>query len=231
MLYLCRLIKEYAIQKVHKLDILFLIFIRYKLTRNYIRAMIDYIKGEITELTPASVTIETYGIGYFINISLNTYTSLSGQKNARLYIYEAIREDAHQLFGFFDKQERELFLLLISVPGIGASTARMILSSMNPHELTNVIASGNSDMLKTVKGIGLKTAQRVIVDLKDKIKVSGIQPVEMFAAANSAGEEAIAALVMLGFTQQPSQKVVAKILKDKPDSTVEQIIKTALKML
>jgi Holliday junction DNA helicase RuvA len=193
--------------------------------------MIDYIKGEIAELTPASVTVEAYGIGYFMNISLNTYTNLSEQKNARLYIYEAIREDAHQLFGFFDKQERELFLLLISVPGIGASTARMILSSMNSHELTNVIASGNSDMLKTVKGIGLKTAQRVIVDLKDKIKVSGIQSVEMFAAANPAGEEAIAALVMLGFTQQPSQKVVAKILKDKPDSTVEQIIKTALKML
>ncbi|MFV0539492.1 MAG: Holliday junction branch migration protein RuvA [Dysgonomonas sp.] len=193
--------------------------------------MIDYIKGEITELTPASVTIETYGIGYFINISLNTYTNLSGQKNAKLFIYEAIREDAHQLFGFFDKQERELFILLISVSGIGASTARMILSSMNPLELTSVIASGNSDMLKTVKGIGLKTAQRVIVDLKDKIKVSGIQPIEMFAATNPAGEEATAALVMLGFTQQPSQKVVAKILKDKPDSTVEQIIKTALKML
>lgn len=231
MLYLYRLIKEYSIQKVHKPDILFLIFIRYKLTRNYIRAMIDYIKGEIAELTPASVTVETYGIGYFINISLNTYTNLSGQKNAKLFIYEAIREDAHQLFGFFDKQERELFILLISVSGIGASTARMILSSMNPLELTNVIASGNSDMLKTVKGIGLKTAQRVIVDLKDKIKVSGIQQVEMFAATNPAGEEATAALVMLGFTQQPSQKVVAKILKEKPDSTVEQIIKTALKML
>jgi Holliday junction DNA helicase RuvA len=193
--------------------------------------MIDYIKGEIAELTPASVTIETHGIGYFISISLNTYTNLSGQKNAKLFIYEAIREDAYQLFGFFDKQERELFIHLISVSGIGASTARMILSSMNPSELTNVIASGNSDMLKTVKGIGLKTAQRVIVDLKDKIKVSGIQQVEMFAVTNPAGEEAIAALVMLGFTQQPSQKVVAKILKDKPDSTVEQIIKTALKML
>lgn len=193
--------------------------------------MIDYIKGEITELTPASVTIETYGIGYFINISLNTYTNLSGHKNAKLFIYEAIREDAHQLFGFFDKQERELFIHLISVSGIGASTARMILSSMNPLELTNVIASGNSDMLKTVKGIGLKTAQRVIIDLKDKIKISGMQQVEMFTATNPAGEEAIAALVMLGFTQQPSQKVVAKILKDKPESTVEQIIKTALKML
>ncbi|MFV0329110.1 MAG: Holliday junction branch migration protein RuvA [Dysgonomonas sp.] len=193
--------------------------------------MIDYIRGEVAELTPASATVETAGIGYFINISLNTYASLSGQKNAKLFIYEAIREDAYQLFGFFDKQERELFILLISVSGIGASTARMMLSSMTVQELTNVIASGNSDILKTVKGIGLKTAQRVIVDLKDKIKISGVEQVEMFAANNPAGEEAIAALVMLGFPQQASQKVVAKILKDKPDNTVEQVIKTALKML
>lgn len=193
--------------------------------------MIDYIKGEIAELTPASVTIETYGIGYFINISLNTYTSLNGKKSAQLYIYEAIREDAHQLFGFYDKQEREMFLLLISVSGIGAGTARMILSSMNTQELANIIASGNADMLKTVKGIGMKTAQRVIVDLKDKIKITGLEQTEMFVASSPVGEEAIAALVMLGFTQQASQKVVTKILKDKPDSSVEQTIKTALKIL
>lgn len=193
--------------------------------------MIDYIKGEITELTPASVTLETYGIGYFISISVNTYTQLTGKKNAQLFIYEAIREDAHQLFGFFDRQEREMFLLLISVSGIGAGTARMILSSMNTQELANVIASGNADMLKTVKGIGLKTAQRVIVDLKDKIKVTGMEQADISVVAHPSGEEAVAALVMLGFPQQASQKVVAKILKDKPDSAVEQIIKTALKML
>lgn len=193
--------------------------------------MIDYIKGDIAELTPTSATLETHGIGYFINISLNTYTSISGQKSAKLYIYEAIREDAYLLYGFSEKQERELFILLISVSGIGASTGRMILSSMTVQELTNVIASGNSDILKTVKGIGTKTAQRVIVDLKDKIKVSGIESVEMFAKTSQAGEEAIAALVMLGFPQQASQKAVSKILKDKPDSTVEQVIKTALKML
>ncbi len=193
--------------------------------------MIDYIKGDIAELTPTSATLETHGIGYFINISLNTYTSISGQKSVKLYIYEAIREDAYQLYGFSEKQERELFILLISVSGIGASTGRMILSSMTVQELTNVIASGNSDILKTVKGIGTKTAQRVIVDLKDKIKVSGIESVEMFAKTSQAGEEAIAALVMLGFPQQASQKAVSKILKDKPDNTVEQIIKTALKML
>lgn len=193
--------------------------------------MIDYIKGVVVELTPASVTLETNGIGYFINISLNTYTSLSGKTNVQLYIHEAIREDAHVLFGFFDKQERELFLLLISVSGIGAGTARMMLSSMTTLELANVIASGNSDMLKTVKGIGLKTAQRVIVDLKDKIKTSEIEQTEMLTADTSSGHEAVAALVMLGFPQQASQKVVSKILKDKPDCTVEQIIKTALKML
>ena len=193
--------------------------------------MIDYIKGEITELTPTSVTLETYGVGYFVNISINTYTAISGKKEAKLYVYEAIREDAHILFGFFDKQEREMFLLLISVSGIGAGTARMMLSSMNTQELANVIASGNADILKSVKGIGLKTAQRVIVDLKDKIKAIGVDQAEIFAAANPSGEEAIAALVMLGFPQQASQKVVTKILKDKPDSTVEQIIKMALKML
>ncbi|HCO67578.1 MAG TPA: Holliday junction branch migration protein RuvA, partial [Dysgonomonas sp.] len=134
--------------------------------------MIDYIKGEITELTPASVTLEAYGIGYFVSISLNTYSALEGKSSVKLYIYEAIREDAHQLFGFLNKEERELFLHLISVSGIGASTARMILSSMTASELGIVISSGNADILKTVKGIGLKTAQRIIVDLKDKVKVS-----------------------------------------------------------
>lgn len=193
--------------------------------------MIDYIKGEIAELTPASVTLEAYGIGYFVNISLNTYSNLSELNNAKLYIYEAIREDAHQLFGFFDKHERELFTLLISVSGIGAGTARMILSSMNPSELTSVIASGNADMLKTVKGIGLKTAQRVIVDLKDKIKIEGLTENNVTVTINPSGEEAIAALVMLGFSQQASAKVVNKILKGKPSSSVEEIIKTALKML
>lgn len=192
--------------------------------------MIDYIKGEVAELTPASVTIDNHGIGYFINISLNTYSALNGKKEARLYIYEAIREDAYQLFGFFDKRERELFLLLISVSGIGAGTARMILSSMAPHELENVIASGNADILKTVKGIGLKTAQRVIVDLKDKVKVT--EDIGGAPAINSKlAEEAVAALVMLGFAQAASQKAVAKILKEKPDSSIEEVLKVALKML
>jgi len=192
--------------------------------------MIDYIKGEIAELTPASVTLDVNGIGYFISISLNTYSKLEGKTSSKLFIHEAIREDAYQLFGFIDKQERELFLHLISVSGIGASTARMILSSMTTNELGLVISSGNADLLKTVKGIGLKTAQRIIVDLKDKIKVSE-EAKENITLNNQTANEAIAALVMLGFSQVPSQKAVARILKDKPDSSIEQVIKTALKML
>lgn len=193
--------------------------------------MIDYIKGEIVELTPTTVTIDINGIGYLINISLNTYTALSGKEEAKIYIYEIIREDAHLLFGFAAKQERELFIQLISVSGIGANTARMILSSMSPSELVNVIASGNSDTLKMVKGIGLKTAQRVIVDLKDKIKIEGIDPKTILLPNSQSSEEAVAALVMLGFSQQPSQKVVMKILKENPAASVETIIKAALKML
>ncbi|SHE59355.1 Holliday junction branch migration protein RuvA [Dysgonomonas macrotermitis] len=192
--------------------------------------MIDYIKGEITELTPASVTLETGGIGYFISISLNTYSALEHKKNEKLFIHESIREDAHQLFGFINKQERDLFIYLISVSGIGASTARMILSSMTIPELELVISTGNVDMLKTVKGIGLKTAQRIIVDLKDKIKVSGEGSLDTGISSETASES-IAALVMLGFAQVPSQKAVARILKEKPDSSIEQIIKAALKIL
>lgn len=192
--------------------------------------MIDYIKGDIAELTPASVTLECYGVGYFVSISLNTYSELTGKEKAKLYIHEAIREDAHQLFGFYDKHERELFLLLISVSGIGAGTARMILSSMTPKELESVIASGNADMLKTVKGIGLKTAQRVIVDLKDKVNTSSAS--EPIPATNKLlAEESVAALVMLGFPQAASQKAVAKILKENPDYTIEEVLKIALKML
>lgn len=193
--------------------------------------MIDYIKGQIAELTPTSVTIETYGIGYFINISLNTYSALENLKEAKLFIYESIREDAHQLFGFFDNRERLIFTHLISVSGVGASTARVMLSSMNPNELVAIISAGNADLLKTVKGIGLKTAQRIIVELKDKLKTEGADMMQISAVTNPSGDEAIAALVMLGFSQPASQKVVGKILKEKPDSKVEEIIKTALKML
>ncbi len=194
--------------------------------------MLDYIKGEIAELTPASVVIETGGLGYIAHISLNTYSALNGLKNAKIYVYEAIREDAHQLFGFTDKRERELFLLLISVSGVGANTARMVLSSIATYELEGIISSGNANALKTVKGIGSKTAERIIIDLKDKVKTSGGTITGTSSApSGEAANEAIAALMMLGFNQLASQKVVSKINKDNPSMTVEEIIKNALKML
>ncbi|WP_455592737.1 Holliday junction branch migration protein RuvA [Bacteroides sp.] len=199
--------------------------------------MIEYIKGTVAELSPATAVIDCNGVGYGINISLNTYSAIQGKSIYKLYIYEAIREDAHILYGFADKQERELFLLLISVSGIGGNTARMILSALSPAELVNVISTENANLLKTVKGIGLKTAQRVIVDLKDKIKTGSIA-----AATDNAGillpamnaevqEEAVAALTMLGFPAAPSQKVVLAILKEEPEAPVEKVIKLALKRL
>lgn len=198
--------------------------------------MIEYIKGELTEITPAMAVIECNGLGYGINVSLNTFSAIQGKKEVKLYIYESIREDAYILYGFATKQERELFLLLISVSGIGGNTARMILSALTPSELCNVISSGNDKLLKTVKGIGLKTAQRIIVDLKDKISTTDIgtsttsAPISI-TANNEIYEEAIAALTMLGFAQAPSQKVVAAILKEEPEAAVEKVIKLALKRL
>lgn len=199
--------------------------------------MIEYIKGGIAELSPATAIIDCNGLGYAVNISLNTYAAIQGKKDCKLYIYEAIREDAYILYGFVDKQERELFLLLISVSGIGGNTARMILSALSPSELINVISTENVTLLKTVKGIGLKTAQRIIVDLKDKIKTGGMSADgvtmgNMTSLANAqVQEEAISALAMLGFAQAPSQKVVLSILKEEPNAPVEQVIKLALKRL
>ncbi len=195
--------------------------------------MIDYIKGEIAEITPTQAVVEANGIGYALNISLNTYTAIQGKGSAKLYVYEAIREDAYVLYGFVDKKERELFLLLISVSGIGGNTARMILSALSPSELCDVISSGNDKLLKTVKGIGLKTAQRIIVDLKDKIALTGIASAGNLLSpeASELQEEAVAALTMLGFPAAASQKVVQTILKEEPTATVEKVIKLALKRL
>ena len=196
--------------------------------------MIEYLRGEIAELSPATAVIDCNGVGYIANISLNTYSAIQGKKNCKLYIYEAIREDAYVLYGFAEKQERELFLLLISVSGIGGNTARMILSALSPAELVNVISTENANLLKTVKGIGLKTAQRVIVDLKDKIKTSApaTSSEGVFSTMTSeVQEEAVAALTMLGFAAAPSQKVVLTILKEEPNAAVEKVIKLALKRL
>lgn len=199
--------------------------------------MIDYIKGTITELTPTSVVLETGGIGYFINISLTTYSSLNKKEDAHLFVYEAIREDAHLLFRFMNRSERQLFLLLISVPGIGANTARVIMSSYSASEIQQMIAGGDVVSLNTIKGIGTKTAQRIIVDLKDKIlKISdtdGSLPKgsTLGAGSNTLREETVAALTMLGFAAVASQKVVEKIIRENASLTVEQVIKQALKML
>ena len=201
--------------------------------------MIEYIRGELAELSPATAVVDCNGVGYAANISLNTYSAIQGKKSCKLYIYEAIREDAYVLYGFADKQEREIFLLLISVSGIGGNTARMILSALSPSELVNVISTENANLLKTVKGIGLKTAQRVIVDLKDKIKTTGMAATGgaasmgmlLSTASAEVQEEAVSALTMLGFATAPSQKVVMAILKEEPDAPVEKVIKLALKRL
>ena len=196
--------------------------------------MIDYIKGEVAELTPTSVTLEQGGIGYQLNISLNTYGAISDKQTVKLYVYESIREDAHVLFGFMDKHERELFLLLISVSGVGPSTARVILSSLSSKELESVIATENATVLQTVKGIGVKTAQRIIVDLNDKIKFtveSGTVQLPTKMDLSDTGHAAVSALVMLGFMQNASQKVVSKIIKESPTLPVEGVIKEALKRL
>ena len=200
--------------------------------------MIEYIKGELTELTPATAVVECGGVGFLLNISLNAYSAIQGMKEVKLYAYEAITEDAHTLYGFADRQERELFLQLLSVSGVGGNTARMIISAFTPKELCNVISTGNERMLKSVKGIGLKTAQRIIVDLKDKI---GGFTTTAAAAASLGGsmvsmssqvmDEAVSALTMLGFQSAASQKVVMAILKETPEATVEAVIKEALKRL
>lgn len=200
--------------------------------------MIEYIKGELTEVTPAYAVVEAHGVGYGLNISLNTYSGIQNKKEVKLYAFESIREDAHVLFGFASKQEREMFMLLITVSGVGANTARMILSAMSAAELCNVISTGNEKMLKTVKGIGLRTAQRIIVDLKDKIATSAIAEempagivVQATAMNNEVRDEAIGALTMLGFAPAPSAKVVSAILSDNPQLPVEQVVKLALKQI
>lgn len=199
--------------------------------------MIEYIKGELTELTPAFATVEAAGVGYGLNISLSTYSAIQGKKEVKLYVYEAIREDAYMLYGFVSKKEREMFQLLITVSGVGTNTARMMLSSMSPAELCNCISTNNERMIKSVNGIGLKTAQRIIVDLRDKIVALGIAdeiPVggAMQAPVNNAvKDEAVSALTMLGFAPAPSQKVVVQILQEQPDAPVEVVVKLALKQI
>lgn len=204
--------------------------------------MIDYIKGELAELTPAQAVIEAAGVGYALNISLNTYTAIQGKKDVKLFVHESLvtggRDDSYTFFGFSSKQERDLYRLLISVSGVGANTARMILSAASPADLSNAIASSNERLLKGVKGIGLKTAQRIIVDLKDKVVALGIaQEVTMgeggsaVAVNNEVMDEAVSALTMLGFSPAPSAKVVKALLEENAAMPVEQVVKEALKRI
>ena len=193
--------------------------------------MIDYITGSVTELNPAFVVVECNGIGYSINISLTTYAALERTEKCTVYIHEAIREDAHLLFGFAARDERELFRQLITVSGIGANTARMMLSSLKPAELREAITEADVNALKSIKGIGLKTAQRIIVDLKDKVgKHSGSGEIFAFSD-NTVREEALSALVMLGFAKNSASKVVDNLLKEDKSLAVEEIVRKALKLL
>jgi Holliday junction DNA helicase RuvA len=193
--------------------------------------MYDFIKGRITELTPTYVVLENNGIGYLVNISLHTYSALYSKTDAHIYLYQVIREDAHIFYGFFDKTEREIFKLLISISGIGANTARMILSSLNPGEIVSAISSGNVSLLKNIKGIGEKTAQRIIVELKDKV-VKLYKTDEIFNSKdNTIKDEALSALVMLGFNKNIVMKVLDKVMITDKSLTVEELIKKALKIL
>ena len=195
--------------------------------------MIDYIKGIIEELTPTETTLENNGIGYKILISLQTYEALNGSKEAKIYIHHYLREDEELYYGFASKDERELFRLLIGVSGIGASTARMMLSSLTSDEIRNAILSEDINKIKSIKGIGLKSAQRLILELKDKVvKGAGSESTTLFTqATNSCAEEATTALVMLGFTKAHVNKAVAAVLKQNPNASLEEIIKLGLKML
>jgi len=193
--------------------------------------MFEYIKGDLNDLTPTAVIVENHGMGYFINITLNTYSQLSGHTSAQLYLHQVIRDDAHLLFGFKELKEREVFRLLISVSGVGANTARMMLSSLTSEEVKKAIFSNNSKTLQDVKGIGAKTAQRIIIELKDKIGKEDEMGEIVLPMDNTIREEALSALVMLGFAKNSIAKVLDKIIKANAPSSVEELIKIALKQL
>ena len=195
--------------------------------------MFDFIEGEIIEINPSYVVIKTGGTGYFIHISLNTFSFLNNKKEIRIYTHQVIREDAHLLFGFYNKNEREIFRQLISISGIGANTARMMLSALSPAEIQQAIIEADVNILKSIKGLGLKTAQRIIVELKDKLGKLDTHADLFVTKDNTIRNEALSALVMLGFSKNNVTKVLDQVLKEKnaADLTVEELVKIALKKL
>jgi len=193
--------------------------------------MLEFIKGQINEVTPAYVVLENMNTGYFVNISLNTYSRISEKKECNLFIHEIVREDAYVLYGFAEKKEREIFRNLLSVSGVGANTACMMLSSLTPAELQNAIVNGEVNTLKTIKGIGAKSAQRIIVDLKDKLEKEGIEEQIVKSEDNTIKEEALSALVTLGFPKKNVEKVLEKLIHSEPGLNVEELVKKALKKL
>lgn len=193
--------------------------------------MFEYIKGSVASLKPSHIILEANSVGYFITISLNTYTLLNGRESVKLFIHQVIREDAHLLYGFASESERELFRMLISVSGIGSNTAIMMFSSLSPDEISQAILNENVNLLKSIKGIGVKTAQRVIIDLKDKVGKSPISEQFVVSPDNTLRNEALSALVMLGFAKKPAEKELDKILAAQPNLSVENVIKLALKSL
>lgn len=199
--------------------------------------MYDYLRGLVAELTPTYAVVECGGVGYMVSISLQTYTALEGRGEALVYVHYIVREDTQQFYGFATRSERDIFRLLIGVSGVGGGTARMILSTYTPSELANIISTENAVLLKNVKGLGLKTAQKIIVELKDKVVGIGsgdssmgvVQP--MVASSSEVYDEALAALGMLGFGKAASEKVVRRVLKENPAAEVESVIRMALKQL
>ncbi|MBP3383523.1 MAG: Holliday junction branch migration protein RuvA [Tidjanibacter sp.] len=199
--------------------------------------MYDYLRGAIAELTPTYAVVECGGVGYIVAISLQTYTALEGREEALVYVHYVVREDTQQLYGFAERTERDLFRLLIGVSGVGGGTARMILSTYTPSELSTIISTENAVLLKNVKGLGLKTAQKIIVDLRDKVAAvvaGGALSADVSAPVAVSSEvytEAVAALGMLGFGKAASEKVVKRVLKENPSAEVEVVIRLALKQL
>lgn len=193
--------------------------------------MYNYISGKIAEATPSYVVIDNNGIGYLLEISLNTYTQIKDLTEVKLLVHYVVREDAHLLYGFFDEQERSLFRNLINVNGVGVSTARVMLSTLNTQELTNAIVSENVKMVQSIKGIGPKTAQRIVLELHDKLTIDEQSQTNAVVQSNKNTEEALSALVMLGFVKGQASKVLDKIAADNPTMTVEELIKQALKVL